>query len=32
VIAIETGDTVYQPAEQAIELQATELVGAEESD
>ena len=32
VIATETGETVYQPAEQAIELQLTELVGAAESD
>ena len=32
VTETETGETVYQPAEQAIELQVTELVGAEESD
>ena len=32
MIETETGATVYQPAEQAIELQVTELVGAEESD
>ena len=32
MIATETGATVYQPAEQAIELQVTELVGAAASD
>ena len=32
VIETETGETVYQPAEQAIELQVTELVGAAASD
>ena len=32
VIATTTGQLVYQPAEQAIELQVTELVGAAESD
>ena len=32
MIATDTGETVYQPAEQAIELQVTELVGAAESD
>ncbi len=32
MIATETGETVYQPAEQAIELQVTELVGAAASD
>ncbi len=31
-IAIPTGEVVYQPAEQAAELQVTELVGAEASD
>ena len=32
MIETETGETVYQPPEQAIELHVTELVGAEESD
>ena len=32
MIAIATGEVVYQPAEQATELQVTELVGADESD
>ena len=32
MIATETGLLVYQPAEQPIELQLTELVGAVESD
>ena len=31
MIAIPTGELVYQPAEQAAELQVTELVGAPES-
>ena len=31
VIAIDTGEVVYQPAEQAAVLQVTELVGAAES-